>query len=82
MCSVGFPADSYQCRSLHSPRNHVVFIFGKPTASLRFVGHDRDPDAQHELATPVAFVVVQLYDHALTLGQEVNLASFMSSVAI
>jgi hypothetical protein len=46
------------------------------------VGHDHDPDAQHELATPVAFVVVLLYDHALTLGEEVNPASFMNSVAI
>ena len=59
----------------------VVCIFVKPTACRRFVGRDRDPDA-HELATPVAFVVVQFYDYALTLGQEVNLANFMSSVAI
>ena len=67
----------------HEPDSDgFVCIFVKPAAGHRFVGHDRDSDAQHELATPVAFVVVQLYDHALTLGQEVNLASFMSFVTI
>ena len=60
----------------------TVCILVKTTARHRFVDHDRHPDAQHELVTLVALFAVQLYDHALTLEQEVNPASFLSSIAI
>jgi len=36
------------------------------------VGLDCDPNAQLELALPVAFTVVLLYDHVLTFGEEVE----------
>ena len=58
------------------------FIFVKPTVCRRFVGRDRDLDAQHEVALSVAFFVILLYDHVLTFGEEVSLATFVNSNVI
>ena len=43
--------------------------------SLVRVGLDCDPNAQLEVALPVVLVVIILYDHVLTFGEEVNLAA-------
>lgn len=53
----------------------LLLFFETHSMSLVCVGLDCDPNAQLEVALPVALVVILLYDHILTFGEEVNLAT-------
>ena len=65
-------------KHLYFSRSQILtgfLFFETHSMSLVRVGLDCDPNAQLEVPLPVVLVVIILYDHVLTFGEEVNLAA-------